>query len=285
MIYRLKNQYSIQKMCKLLACSRSGYYDWITLGKPTYKAFDESLNKLILEQYLKDKRQGITRIRMNLKEIHGLVLTKATVYRYMKLNEIQSIIRKKRHQWGKKPHHNIPNLLKRDFTTERPNQKWSIDVSYLFTKDRILYLCAIKDMFDKSIIGYRISRFNNNPLVFETVKQAVYDTPIEQRKDLILHSDQGSQFTSPVYAKLLADNDIRHSVSNRGNCVDNCPIESWFSALKTETIHLMNKLSENEMIKVVDQYVKYYNEERLQEKIKELAPMKYRMQVLSILFN
>ncbi len=83
----------------------------------------------------------------------------------------------------------------------------------------------------------------------------------------------------------LEDNDIQHSVSNRGNCVDNCPIESWFSALKTETIYLMDKLSESEMINVVDQYVKYYNEERLQEKIKELAPMKYRMQVLSTLFN
>lgn len=90
--------------------------------------------------------------------------------------------------------------------------------------------CAIKAMFDKSIISYQISRFNNNPLVLETIKQALLKVPLKQRKDLILHLDQGSQFTSPVYAKLLAYNDIQHSVSNRGNCVDNCPIESWFSA-------------------------------------------------------
>lgn len=126
-------------MCKLLVCSQSGYYGWIALGKPQYKAFDESINKLILEKYLKDKRQGITSIKMKLKGIHGLVLTKATVYRYMKLNEIQSIIRKKRHKWDKKTHHDIPNLLKRDFTTKVPNEKWSIDVSYLFTKDRVRY--------------------------------------------------------------------------------------------------------------------------------------------------
>ena len=146
MIHQLKDQYAIQKLCFVLTCSRSGYYDWIALGKPAYKAFDESLNKLIIERYLEDKRQGITRIKMNLKKIHGLILTKATVYRYMRLNGIQSIIRKKRHQWGTKPHHQIPNLLKRDFTTKKPNEKWSIDVSYLFTKQRILSFIEIKDV-------------------------------------------------------------------------------------------------------------------------------------------
>ncbi len=194
---------------------------------------------------------------MNLKKIHGLILTKATVYRYMRLNGIQSIIRKKRYHWGTKPHHQIPNLLKRDFTTKKPNQKWSIDVSYLFTIGRIIYLCAIKDLYDKSIISYTISRFNNNPLVLETVKKAVKRVPLAHRENLILHSDQGSQFTSPPYAKLLKEHDVRHSVSFRGSCVDNAPIESWFSALKTESIYLYDKLSEFEMISIVDQYIKY----------------------------
>lgn len=284
MIHQLKDQYAIPKLCFVLTCSRSGYYDWVALGKPAYKAFDESLNKLIMERYLEDKRQGITRIKMNLKKIHGLILTKATVYRYMRLNGIQSIIRKKRHPWGTKPHHQIPNLLKRDFTTEKPNEKWSIDVSYLFTEQRILYLCAIKDLYDKSIIGYRISRFNNNSLVLQTFKAAVLCIPLNHRKNLILHSDQGSQFTSPVYAALLEKHHVRHSVSYRGSCVDNAPIESWFSALKTESIYLKGKLSEDEMIALVDQYVKYYNEERLQEKIKELTPIDYRRQALSTLF-
>lgn len=284
MIHQLKDRYIIQKLCFVLKCSRSGYYDWIALGKPTYKAFDESLNQLIVERYEADRRQGITRIKMNLKKIHGLVLTKATVYRYMRLNGIQSIIRKKRHPWGTKPHHQIPNLLKRDFTTEKPNEKWSIDVSYLFTEHRILYLCAIKDLYDKSIISYQISRFNNNPLVMETFKVAMSRVPLKDRKYLILHSDQGGQFTSPAYARLLEEHQVRHSVSFRGSCVDNAPIESWFSALKTESIYLYDKLSEDEMIVLVDQYVKYYNEERLQEKIKELAPIDYRKQALSTLF-
>ena len=284
MIHQLRENYPIQKLCFVLKCSRSGYYDWITLGKPMYKAFDESLNKLIVERYIADKRQGITRLKMNLKKIHGLILTKATVYRYMKLNGIQSIIRKKRHRWGTKPHHQIPNLLKRNFIINSPNEKWSIDVSYLFTKDRILYLCAIKDLYDRSIISYKVSRSNNNPLVIETFKEAILRVPLKYRKYLILHSDQGSQFTSPVYAKLLKEHQIQHSVSYRGSCVDNAPIESWFSALKTESIYLNGNLSEDEMIYIVKQYVKYYNEERLQEKIKELAPIDYRKQALSTLF-
>lgn len=284
MIHQLKDQYTIQKLCFVLKCSRSGYYDWIALGKPLYKVFDESLNKLIIERYLEDKRQGITRIKMNLKKIHGLILTKATVYRYMRLNGIQSIIRKKRHQWGTKSHHQIPNLLKRDFTTEKPNEKWSIDVSYLFTEYRILYLCAIKDLYDKCIISHRISRFNNNPLVIETFKAAILQVPLKYRKNLILHSDQGTQFITPLYANLLREHHVQHSVSYKGSCVDNAPIESWFSALKTESIYLNDKLSEDEMIAIVDQYVKYYNEERLQEKIKELSPIDYRKQALSTLF-
>lgn len=103
-------------------------------------------------------------------------------------------------------------------------------------------------------------------------------------KSIVIQSDQGSQFIGPVYAKLLSGHNVRHSVSYRGNCVDNAPIESWFSALKTESIYLYHALSENGMVRIVDQYVKYYNEERLQENIKELAPMDYRKQALSTLF-
>ncbi len=228
--------YSIRAMCAALRCSRSGYHDWMALGKPAYKAFDESLSKLVFEQYQKDRRQGITRIKMNLRKAHGLILTKATVYRYMRLNGIQSIIRKKRHRWGTKPHRQTPNLLKRDFTAERPNQKWSIDISHLPARDRVVYLCAVKDLYDKSIVGYSISRFNNIPLVIETVSEALKQTPPEQRKDLILHSDQGGQFTSPVYARLLEENHVRHSVSYRGSCVDNAPIESWFSTLSPNRV-------------------------------------------------
>ncbi len=221
---------------------------------------------------------------MNLKKIHGISLSKATVYRYMKLNQLQYIIRKKRKKYGTIKHHEIPNLLQRDFTTERPNQKWSIDISYLFSKQRTIYLCAIKDMFDNSIIAYQMSQYMDMSLVTRTIDIATNSVPQQQRKELILHSDQGGQFTGPQYKQILNKYQIKHSVSYRGSCVDNSPIESWFSALKTESIYLYPKLPTNELITLVNDYVKYYNEERLQEKLKELAPIDYRKQALSVLF-
>ena len=179
----------------------------------------------------------------------------------------------------------IPNLLQRDFTTERPNQKWRIDISYLFGKQRTVYLCAIKDMYDKSIIAYQMSRHMDMSFVIKTIDIAVHFVPQKQREGLILHSDQGDHFTGPQYQRLLKKYQIKHSVSYRDNCVDNNPIESWFSALKTESIYLYPKLPANELTTLVNDYVKYYNEEGLQEKLKELAPIDYRKQALSGLFN
>ncbi|WP_035369817.1 IS3 family transposase, partial [Acholeplasma hippikon] len=95
---------------------------------------------------------------------------------------------------------------------------------------------------------------------------------------------QGAQFTSQVYSNLLKENNIKQSASFKGSCVDNSPIESWFSSLKSECAYLNDKMSESEMILKVEDYIKYYNEERLQKKIKELAPIQYRKQALSRFF-
>lgn len=263
-------------LCRFLKCSRNGYYRWTDLGRPQHKAFNKEMNELIMNQYHKDSRQGIVRLRMNIKTIYSVRLTNYTIYRYMRLNSVQSIIRKKRKKYGTVQHHKIPNLLQRDFSTTGPNQKWSIDVSYLHCIGRRLYLCAIKDMYDKSIVSYHISKSNDNPLIFATLKKALDKTPPNQRLDLILHSDQGSQFTSKPYQLFLKENDIKHSVSAQGSCVDNVPIESFFSALKSESIYLKSQINTHYMIELVSNYVHYYNEERLQEQLKELSPIQYR---------
>jgi putative transposase len=275
-IERLKERYPTAKLCRVLQCSRNGYYSWIKLGRPDYKAFNSTLNQTVLDQYVKDQRQGLRRLRMNIKKVYGMCLTNGTVYRYMRLNNVQSVIRKKKHKYGKLRHHHIPNLLQRDFSTTLPNQKWSIDISYLFPVGKKLYICAIKDLYDKSIIAYTLSSKNDNKIVFDTLFKAFKSVPEAQRKQLIIHSDQGFQFTSRLYKDILIQNNIMHSVSYKGSCVDNVPIESWFSALKTESIYLYKQLSLEKMIQVVSDYVIYYNEERLQEQLKELTPIQYR---------
>jgi len=99
----------------------------------------------------------------------------------MRLNRVQSVIRKKKHKYGKLAHHHIPNLLQRDFSTTGPNQKWSIDISYLFPVGRKLYICAIKDLYDKSIIAYTLFRRNDNQIVLDTLSKAFERVPTSQR--------------------------------------------------------------------------------------------------------
>ena len=280
----LKDKYSILKLCKIFKCSKSGYYSWVKAGRPSFKAFDESINKMVLKTYNKHPEQGIRPIRMNIKRKYGVILTNYTVYRYMLINNIQATSRRKTHGYPKLPHHDIPNLLRRNFTTNMPNKKWSIDISYIFGYNGLKYLCAIKDMYDKSIISYTISKFIDLNFVLETVEKAIKLVPYKQRKDLIIHSDQGWHFTNWQYRKLLNDNQITQSISSKGSSVDNVPIESFFSCLKSECIYRIDRLDVNDIEQIVEKFIKYYNENRLQEKLKELTPIEYRSLALNSLF-
>jgi transposase InsO family protein len=272
----LRDKYSVSFLCQLLKCSKSGYYDWINLGRPQYKRYIETVANVINDQYLTDTRQGITSLKMNVKAVYQLLLTKKRIYRYMLLLNIRSITARKPKRYGRVKHHSIPNLLKRDFTSTGPNQKWSIDVTYILTTEGVEYLCAVKDLHDKSIIAYSQSRFNDNRLVLTTVEAAIASVPAEQRLNLILHSDQGVQFTSKEYSQLLNTHHIHHSVSFKGSCVDNVPIESWFSLLKCECLYMVKNLTRVLSRRLVSEYVDYYNHRRLQEQLKELAPIHYR---------
>lgn len=280
----LRGKYSVNILCKVLECSKSGYYDWIKLGRPENKAFKESTNELVVKMHEKNKTWGIRQIRMQIKKIYSLIVTNFAVYRYMRLNDIQSTTRKKTHRYSKLPHHQIPNLLQRNFTTFCSNCKWSIDISYIFATDGVKYLCAIKDMYDKSIISYKISKTLDLPFVLNTVQQAVNIVPFEQRRNLILHSDQGFHFTNIVYQKLLADNNIIQSISAKGSSVDNVPIESFFSTLKSECLYLIKNLKVKDIDETIDKFIEYYNNERLQEKIKELTPFEFRELTLNSVF-
>lgn len=251
------------------------------MDRPLYKAFDPKVDQLVRKYYLDDPRRGIVRIRMDIKRKEKIQLSNKKIYRYMKINGYKSIIRRKKQRYNQSPHSTVPNLIKRNFKAERPNEKWSIDISYIKTTQGNDYLCAIKDMYDKSIIYHNISNHMTVNLVIETVLEAAKRIRYKNDETLILHSDQGFQFLSKEYTELLERMKIRHSVSHKGNCVDNCPIESWFSALKTESIYLIPTGNRKEMRDKVNNYIHYYNHERLQEQLKELAPNEYRKLALN----
>ena len=154
-----------------------------------------------------------------------------------------------------------PNLLKRNFTAEFPNQKWSTDITYLIYKGKRMYLSSIMDLYTRNIISYKISKRMDNKLVIDTLNEA-----IRKQKDVhgvILHSDQGFQYTSNEYKAICEANGIIISMSPKGSPVDNSPIESFHSSLKRETLKSYNITSLKEYVALVKDWILFYNTNRI----------------------
>ena len=157
-----------------------------------------------------------------------------------------------------------PNLLKRNFKTDSLNKIWDTDITYLIFKGKKLYLSTIIDLYDRHVVAYKISKFNNNYLVIETLNEA-----INKQKDvhgLIIHSDQGFQYTSSEYKAICEANGINISMSRKGTPIDDAPIESWHALLKKETLYNNNIKSLQEYQKLVEDWILFYNTTRLKSK-------------------
>ncbi len=171
-------------------------------------------------------------------ERNGIYRNPKTVLRVMQKYGLLSVIRRKKYRNYGEYLHKYPNLLNRDFTTERPNQKWVTDISYIHTKQGVLYLSIIRDLYDNSIVAYKTGTEQNVNLVLSTIREAKKKEKVTA--ELQLHSDQGFQYTSQAYFKLIQSYGITPSMSRRGNPYDNALAENFFSILKTECIYRTN---------------------------------------------
>lgn len=199
-----------------------------------------------------------------------------TVQRIMQKHHLQCRIKPKR-KWKSQGESIIiaPDLLKRDFTASEPNKKWVTDITYIQYGSTTKYLSTIIDLFNNEIVAYKLYEHQQTPLVIDTLKMA-----LESRNNpegIIIHSDQGSVYTSYAFQDLVKRNHMTSSMSRRGNCWDNAVIESFHSNLKSEEFQYVkfNSLSDHEVRERVDHYLTYYNEERIQEKLGYLTPIKY----------
>ena len=186
-----------------------------------------------------------------------------------------SVIRRKRYVKYGEALHRYPNLLDRDFTADRPNQKWVTDISYIRTGQGFLYLSVIRDLYDNSIVAYKTGTEQNINLVLNTIRAAKRNEKVTA--ELQLHSDQGFQYTSQAYFKLTQEYGITPSMSRRGNPYDNALAENFFSILKTECIHRMKIASFEEARRLIDDFIYFYNHQRIQLKTK-LTPLEKRRQ-------
>ncbi len=157
-----------------------------------------------------------------------------------------------------------PNLLNRNFTIDAPNKVWDTDVTYLIFKDSRAYLSTIIDLYDRKVIAYKISIRNDNKLVMDTLNEAI--SKIKDVSGLILHSDQGFQYTSYEYKAICESNGITISMARKGTPIDDSPIESWHSLLKKETLYNNDITSLENYIELVEEWIEFYNTTRIKGK-------------------
>ena len=273
-ISRNADKYPITVMCKFFEVSRSGYYAYV---KRQDRSSNEKDIAALIQRCQQEshgtygyRRVGIWLERRDIRKNHKAILR--IMNKYGLLAQIRR--RRKYRQMGEQLHR-YPNIFSRDFTAIRPNQKWVTDISQIQTSQGCLYLSMIRDLFDNSIVAYQTGTEQSINLVLRTVQQAKEKESVTA--ELQLHSDQGFQYTSQAYFTLIQKYDITPSMSRRGNCYDNAPAENFFSILKTECIrrHKLKTLEQARLI--IDNYIFFYNHERIQLKTK-LTPFEKRRQ-------
>lgn len=210
---------------------------------------------------------GAVRIRKSLIEHTGWIVNLKKIRRIMKKYNLKvryhKVFRKNMNQ--QRIDENVrPNLVKRNFNPTHVNQIWSTDITYIIYNGKRAYLSSIMDLYSRDIIAYKISYHMDNKLVMDTLNDA-----IRKQKDVygvILHSDQGFQYTSNEYKAICESNGIIISMSPKGSPVDNSPIESFHSSLKRETLRSYDITSLKQYIQLVKDWILFYNTNRIRLK-------------------
>lgn len=258
--------------------TRSNYY--YRLQKKSLTDIYEMIKGKIKTIYHQNKgRYGYRRITLALNNC-GYVINHKTVFKLMKTMGLKSVIRIKKYKSyqgvvGQK----ADNILKRDFHSNKPNQKWATDVTEFKVNSEKLYLSPIIDLFNGEIICYDLSKSPNFKQI-ENMLGGAFKNKLEHN-GLILHSDQGWQYQMKAYQKLLESQNITQSMSRKGNCLDNAVIESFFGTIKSELFHLKKYSNIEELSKEINDYISYYNNDRIKAKLNGMSPIKYRQSLLN----
>lgn len=261
-IKRFSKKYPIASMCQFYKVSRSGYYDWLKGNR--IKDPDKELINLIVECHKKHKRRyGYRRIVKWLKKEKGLIVNHKRVWRVTSRNNLLSVIRRK------KPFRYVPNgnlqydnVMNREFRAKKPNEKWVTDISYIIVPEGTLYLSAIRDLCGNFIVAHKTATHQDYSLVKSTIESAV--TAEKSPRNLILHSDGGGQYRSWDYHFQVTEQGLIPSMSRPAALGDNAMAENFFSIFKTECIYLEKPQTLMEAEKLTDDFVCYYNYERIQ---------------------
>lgn len=279
----MKDKYSVTYLCKVAEVARSSYYKWKKSQEyPSKRKLENEILEIIIKNIYNNYggTYGVKRMCLCVNREVPFRVNHKRVYRIMKDLGVKSIIRNQNYKGKSWAERISANVLNREFSAEKPLEKLCMDITQINIEDKKIYLNAIKDIFNNQIIAYDIAEEDGFPLVKKTLLK-LFKMPLAE--NCILHTDQGFQYTERKYCDMLKRRGIVQSMSRRGNCWDNVPIEIFFGHLKTELIYLLNgKLSCNEICRRIEDYIDFYNNERIQAKLEGMSPVEYRKKIAGI---
>ena len=261
-------------MCSFFNVSRSGYYSWLNRTPSKRELGNKELDQKIIAVFEANKsRYGAPRV-YRLLEAQGDIYSLNRVARRTQKMNLKAIAKKK-FKVTTDSEHTKPiydNILNRDFTTTKINQKWCGDISYVRTEEGWMYLVVIIDLHSRAVIGWSMESSMTKDLVCNALIMALFKRKFPSR--VIIHSDRGSQYCSDKYRKLIKYNKLIGSMSRKGNCWDNAIAESFFHTLKVELVHENRYKTIEEAKSSIFRYIEqYYNRTRLHSAIDYKAPI------------
>jgi transposase InsO family protein len=275
---QLKDLIPLPFLCSYFGLSRSGFYAWLnrsTKGSEKQKVCDEirSIFEFSKQTY------GSPRIHEELVDL-GYSVSENTVAKYMREMGLDARLKKKFRVMTTDSNHDRP-IADRVFKSEEslpqePFQVLAGDITYLRLGTSFLYLAVVLDLYNREVVGWSMSQSLQSNLVVDAMKMAL--TKCGSDAQFIFHSDRGSQYASDIFRELLNGNGLTPSMSRRGNCYDNCYVESWFKSLKSEWIYRHNYSTEDELRALVFEYIEtWYNTKRRHSSLDYMSPKNYKL--------
>ena len=281
-----KHHYPISSLCKISNVSKSGYFKWLKHQKTYNDIRNEKIANIIEKIHSDYPDKGYRRIRDDLYRYYNINVNDKRILRICRVLQIKSTIKYKNNGCtiqNQHPTYTTENILNRNFKADAPDEKWLTDVSefhyYVNGKKHRLYLSAILDLYDRRIVAYTIGDSNNTELVYNMFDFAVKNNP---NAHPIFHSDRGYQYTNRTFHSKLVAAGMTQSMSRIARCIDNGPMEGFWGIIKRERYYGKKFNSRKELVDMIENYMDYYNNSRLQRKLGVLTPFEKHEEFLKV---
>ena len=271
-----KKTFPIQRLCDVLGVSESGYFAWKNRGPSQRQLADMVLLAHIRSRFeLSHETYGSPRMHIELCE-DDVPVGRHRVARLMRDNSMKALQKRRYRKTTDSDHGGLvaPNLLDQNFCCDSPDQKWGVDISYIWTREGWLYLAIVLDLYSRRIVGWETSDRLKKDLAITALKRAIVIR--QPAAGLIHHSDRGSQYCSYDYRKLLAANDMHSSMSGKGNCFDNAMVETVFKTIKSELVWRASFQTRQQATNALGRYIDgFYNPIRRHSALAYKSPIKF----------